>query len=92
MNISTTYEAIVTRKGQVTIPAPVRRKLGLRRADRIQVSVSGDTVQLRRQETTAIEASFGIAQGRHKVLSPREEREAFIQAVVENVQEEDANG
>ncbi len=92
MNISTTYEAIVTRKGQITLPAEVRRKLGLKRADRVQVSVHGKTVQLRRQQTSRLQAHFGIARGRRTRLTPREERAAFLHAVADNAQKEDTTG
>src|SRR5512143_224538 len=64
MNISTTYETVVTRKGQITLPAEVRHTLGLKRADRVQVSVRGDTVQLRRQPTSRLGSL------RHRAGSP----------------------
>ena len=92
MNISTTYETIVTRKGQITLPAEVRRQLGLKRADRVQVSVRGDTVQLRRQPTSRLQAHFGIARGRRTRLTPRQEREAFLHTVADNAGKEDATG
>ena len=92
MNISTTYETIVTRKGQITLPAEVRRTLGLKHADRVQVSVRGDTVQLRRQPTSRLEAHFGIARGRRTRLTPQEEREAFLHTVTDNAGKEDATG
>ena len=84
MNISTTYEAIVTRKGQITLPAEVRRQLGLKRADRVQVSVHGKTVQLRRQQTSPLEVNFGIARGRRTRLTPQQERAAFLYTVTDN--------
>lgn len=49
----------VTTKGQVTIPADVRRRLGLRSGDHIGFILDGDNVRLVRQESR-IEAAFGI--------------------------------
>ncbi len=92
MNISTTYKAIVTRKEQTTLPAEVRRHLGLKRADHIQVSVHGDTVQLRRQPTSRLQAHFGIARGRRTRLTPQQDWEAFLHAVTDNAGKEDATG
>lgn len=53
-NVST-----VTAKGQVTIPAELRRKLGLRPGDQVTFVSEGDRVVLLRQETRA-EAIFGL--------------------------------
>ena len=49
----------LTTKGQVTIPADVRRRLGLHPGDRVAFIVDGDEVRLVRRENR-IEAAFGI--------------------------------
>ena len=49
----------LTSKGQVTIPAEVRRRLGLKPGDRVAFVVDADEVRLVRQETR-IEAAFGL--------------------------------
>ena len=49
----------VTSKGQVTIPAEVRRRLGLHPGDHVGFIVDGDEVRLVRKERR-IEAAFGI--------------------------------
>ena len=49
----------LTSKGQVTIPAEVRRRLGLHQGDRVGFVVDGDEVRLVRRENR-IEAAFGI--------------------------------
>ena len=49
----------LTSKGQVTIPAEVRRRLGLHQGDRVGFVVDGDEVRLVRRESR-IEAAFGI--------------------------------
>lgn len=40
--------AVVTRKGQVTIPAKVRQALGLKRGDRVVFVQEGDAVRMER--------------------------------------------
>jgi len=53
----------VTAKGQVTIPAELREKLGIKPGDRVGFVDEGDKVLLQRQET-AIESMFGIVKAR----------------------------
>jgi antitoxin PrlF len=52
-------DSTLTSKGQVTIPAEVRRRLGLRPGDHVGFVIDGDEVRLVRKETN-IEAAFGI--------------------------------
>ena len=52
-------DATLTSKGQVTIPAEVRRRLGLQPGDHIGFVIDGDEVRLVRKENN-IEAAFGI--------------------------------
>ena len=49
----------LTSKGQVTIPAEVRKHLGLHPGDHVGFIVDGDEVRLVRKEKR-IEAAFGI--------------------------------
>jgi AbrB family looped-hinge helix DNA binding protein len=53
------HSSTLTSKGQVTIPAEVRRRLGLHSGDHVGFVVDGDEVRLVRQENR-IEAAFGI--------------------------------
>ena len=39
--------SVVTRKGQVTLPAEIRRALGLKTGDRVSFSLEGEEVRLR---------------------------------------------
>ena len=43
----------VTSKGQVTIPKPVRQKLGIRQGSRIEFSLVGDHAELRVRSSPA---------------------------------------
>jgi antitoxin PrlF len=49
----------LTSKGQVTIPAEVRKRLGLQTGDNVGFILDGDEVRLVRGENR-IEAAFGI--------------------------------
>ena len=40
-------ETSVTQKGQVTIPAPIRARLGLKPRDKVRFEIVGDVVQIR---------------------------------------------
>lgn len=39
-----TYEVVVTRRGQTTIPTAIRKKLGIREGTRLRVSSEGEKV------------------------------------------------
>jgi antitoxin PrlF len=49
----------MTTKGQVTIPAKIRKKLGLRAGDQVEFILYGDRAILLRREKD-IEAAFGL--------------------------------
>lgn len=54
----------VTQKGQVTIPARVRRKLGLRTGDRVAFVQEADGV-LVKALVEDVSAAFGLVKARH---------------------------
>lgn len=56
----------VTRKGQVTIPAEVRRRLGLRRGDRVAFLEENDRIVLKPVESD-VEAAFGLVKVKKSV-------------------------
>lgn len=58
--------APVTSKGQVTLPASVRRRLGLRKGDRIAFLEAGDEVRVIREED--LERRFEVFERRRKEL------------------------
>lgn len=53
-----TEVAKVTSKGQVVIPAEIRRALGLEEGSRLAVSRAGDFVVMRKVEIPDLEAEF----------------------------------
>jgi AbrB family looped-hinge helix DNA binding protein len=61
MNTSTTPLAtVVTRKGQVTIPAPIREALGIKRGDTVAFSLSGNEAKLKPISSTLAEGYQSI--------------------------------
>lgn len=56
----------ITRKGQVTIPAEVRRRHGMRRGDRVDFVEENDRIVLKRV-LSDVEASFGLVRARKSV-------------------------
>jgi AbrB family looped-hinge helix DNA binding protein len=76
----------VTSKGQVTIPIGIRRALGIREGDRVAVEQHDETVVLRRAGSVAQQTAGSLSAYRLETpLTPREERDAFGQAVAEEV-------
>jgi AbrB family looped-hinge helix DNA binding protein len=65
----------LTSKGQVTIPAEVRRRLGLLPGDRVAFIVEGEAVRILRKENR-IEAAFGLCKPQ-KTLSLEEMEQAI---------------
>lgn len=53
----------LTQKGQVTIPANIRRKLGLRTGDRVSFVQEGDHVLVKPAQSD-IRAAFGLVKAR----------------------------
>lgn len=60
-------EVKVTRKGQTTIPAPLRAKYGIKEGTRLVVHDTGDGILLKRSKTTADLAGSGS-----RVATPKE--------------------
>lgn len=74
------HYTVVTRKGQITFPAEIRKALGLRMGDRIAVSLDRDGglhATLRPVRSVA-DATFGSIQPQHPV-SEKEVRYAFAE-------------
>jgi AbrB family looped-hinge helix DNA binding protein len=67
----------VTSKGQVTIPAALRRRLGLKEGDRVEFVEEDGRVTVRRVENN-VESAFGLVRA-HKTVS-LEAVEATIRA------------
>ena len=81
---------VVTRKGQVTVPAEVRKALHLKQGDKVAFELpesAGGTVAMRRVGSV-VEQTFGALASRIPALSPAEERAAFEEGMAEEVERE----
>jgi len=73
---------VVTRKGQVTVPAEVRKALNLKQGDKVVFELSehrSDRVSMRRVGSV-VERTAGMLAGPEPPLSPEEERAATERA------------
>ena len=77
---------IVTRKGQVTIPADIRRALGIKEGDKVAFGLEDDQVKLTRKGSV-VEQTAGALKSDIPALSLREERDAAEQAIAEEALE-----
>ena len=75
---------VVTRKGQITIPADFRRALGLKEGDKVALKLEEGEVKLSRTGSV-VEATAGALKSDLPLLSPEEERRAAEQAIAEDV-------
>jgi AbrB family looped-hinge helix DNA binding protein len=82
--ITGSSERRLTQKGQVTIPAAVRAKLGLRPHDKVAFEVSGDVAILRRAPSRLLEG-FGSVPPIARPEDWSRVREDFEQGVAEEV-------
>ena len=80
-------EATLSQRGQVTIPSEIRKRLGLKAHDRVRFQVDGDAVTIQAARSR-IARHFGAVEPVGQTLDERAEREAFEQAVADDV----ANG
>ncbi len=76
----------LTRKGQVTIPAEIRRQLGLRHGDKVAFVQDGDTVTVWPAASVTERTASALRQYRRTPApTPEQEHEAFAQAVANEV-------
>jgi antitoxin PrlF len=97
MNISTPYnkgitmpdlETRLTQKGQVTIPAEIRNKLGLKPKDIVRFELAGDAVKLKPASSRLL-AGYGAATPTQKPENWKQIREDMEAAMAEEVVAED---
>jgi AbrB family looped-hinge helix DNA binding protein len=70
----------VTRKGQITVPAEVRRALGLREGDSVAVLLEDGQARIERR-ASVVARTAGMVTTARPALSPAEEREEFERGV-----------
>jgi AbrB family looped-hinge helix DNA binding protein len=75
---------IITRKGQVTIPAEIREALNLKEGDTVAWHMENGEIRLRKSDSV-VARTAGIMQHTKPVLSAEDERAAVEQAIAEDV-------
>ena len=73
---------VVTRKEQVTIPADIRRALGIKEGDKVAFVLEDDQVKLTRKGSIVAQTA-GALKSDMPALTPQEEHEAAEQAIAE---------
>ena len=82
-------ESTVTQKGQVTIPAAVRARLGLRPKDKVRFEVAGDAVTLQPAPSKLL-AGYGAVRPRKRPEKWTQVRSEVERLMAEDVVAEDA--
>jgi AbrB family looped-hinge helix DNA binding protein len=85
--MSTEYLTVVTRKGQITIPAPIRRALGLAEGDRVALVIKEDQHVYIARPTGVVARTAGMLKGAGPALSAEEMRQAGEDAIAEAADE-----
>ena len=80
------HTSVITRKGQITIPAEIRRALSLNEGDRVAFEVEEDRIRIARRGSV-VARTAGALKSDMPMLSPEEEREAGERAIAEDVVE-----
>jgi len=82
-------ETTVTTKGQVTIPAEIRARLGIKPRDKVAFELNGDTATLRKAGSRILAVYGSIkVKVKGKPKDWRELREEFEQGVADEVMSE----
>lgn len=77
---------VLTRKGQITVPAEMRRALGLKEGDRVVVTLKGNEVRVARIGSV-VEQTAGMIKGRGRAPTERELKEFAEEAIADDVYE-----
>ncbi len=77
---------VITRKGQITLPAEMRRELGLSEGDKVVCTLEGDEVRVARIGSV-VERTAGIIKSRGRAPTEQELKEFAEQAIADAVYE-----
>ena len=73
---------VITRKGQVTVPAEIRRELGLKQGDKVAFILDEGEVRLARTGSV-VQRTAGAFRSRKPPLTPEQLRESAEQAMAD---------
>lgn len=85
---NTTYQSRVTQKGQVTIPAELRKELGIKPKDRVRFIHENGRIVVERVESVVAKVAGAVPPLPDSPLTAEELREQFEVAVAEEVTRE----
>ncbi len=74
---------VITRRGQITIPAEFRRILRLKEGDRVSVTLEGDQVRLTRAESIVVKTA-GSLKSNQPLLTAEALQEVAERAIAED--------
>jgi AbrB family looped-hinge helix DNA binding protein len=79
------FESVVTRKGQITLPAEIRRKFNLREGDRVAFFVNDDVdpVIVVRPVPPVHERTYGVVERRENPIDLDVARQLFAESRVQ---------
>ena len=85
---------VITRKGQITIPAEIRNALDLKEGDRVEFRLEGGEITIRRainygERTAGIFAKYRLERTLTIQETIEEEDAAFEQALIEDAERTD---
>ena len=86
--MATSY--LITRKGQITIPAEIRHALGLKEGDRVCFALAEGTIVVRPARSVA-ERTYGAIETARPPMTAEELREAAMEAVAASFEERSAD-
>jgi antitoxin PrlF len=84
--MSKKFSSVVTRKGQITIPAEIRRSLGLEIGDQVVLVLEGEQVCLARTDSV-VARTAGMLNSARPPLAAEALREVTERAIAESVVE-----
>ncbi len=79
-------QRVVARKGQITLPAEMRRALGLSEGDKVLCTLEGNEVRVARIGSV-VERTAGIIKSRGRAPTERQLKEFAEQAIADDVNE-----
>jgi AbrB family looped-hinge helix DNA binding protein len=78
--------SVITRKGQITIPAEFRQRLGLKEGDTVELHWDDSTLTVIPRGSVA-DRTYGLARKAGRAFSSKELKEATETAIAEDVVE-----
>jgi AbrB family looped-hinge helix DNA binding protein len=74
---------VVTRKGQITLPVAIRRRLNIKEGDKVAFVEDEDTIRLIRSDSV-VARTAGMLKDHEASATPEQERNATEQAIAED--------